>query len=276
MKIVLSNNIDPFLVAFLRFFIAVLTTLPFYIASSKKGVKPERKDVIIISGIGVVGVAFFSLLLSFGLNLTSATSSSILINSQPIYAALLSAIFLKERFELKHLVSIILGTIGIVFVVTRGNFSSMKMGDTYFKGNLMCVAAAFFVSIYYVVLKRYIQRFGTIVPTFISTISGTIVLFFAAEVGGSNFSDITAMGMENWLLMLFIGVIATGLANIIFNRSLYAIGVIRATGFKFLVPVFGVILSILFLGEKANSWVYLGIVIVLFAIFFCNRGYATQ
>ncbi|WP_020613333.1 DMT family transporter [Sediminispirochaeta bajacaliforniensis] len=271
-KSLLINRVNPFLVAFLRFLVALLTTLPFFIADSGKRPRPSLKDTLILSGIGIFGVGFFSLLLSFGLELTNATSSSILINSQPIYAAILSVIFLKERFTLRHLFGIILGSIGILFVATRGTFSSIGIGNDYIMGNILCILGSLCISVYYVALKNYIRTFGSIIPTFISTASGTVVLLVVAIAGKSDFHEVMRLGCTNWMLILFVGVIATGFANIVFNQSLHAIGVIRATGFKFMVPVFGVILSVFLLGERANIWVYTGIAIVLAAIYFLQTG----
>ena len=154
--------------------------------------------------------------------------------------------------------------------------SSLSLSNKYVLGNLLCVLGAVSISVYYIGLKKYVKRFGSTIPTFITIAAGTVILFAVALAGGAEFSVLYSVNWKDWLRIVYIGVLATAVAYIIFNHALHAIGVIRATGFKFLVPVFGVVLSILFLGERANAAVYGGIGIVLVAIFFIQgRTYSS-
>ncbi len=268
LKSVLNSGMAPFLAAFLRFFIASLTTLPFCLKKSEGRKMLVFRDAAVMAVLGLYGVGFFSLLLSFGLSYTNATSSSILINSQPVFTVFLAAVLLKDKIKTRPLLGLILGCFGIIMVVTRGDFTSLSFADDYLIGNLMCLAGAFFISLHYVYLKKYINIYGSTIPSLITSVSGAIVLLFAAIAGGADFRSLADVSPVSWLQMLYIGVIATGLSNIIFNKALHVIGITKAIGFKFLVPVFGVVLSIILLGERANLWVYLGIAVVLAAIMF--------
>ena len=163
-------------------------------------------------------------------------------------------------------VGIIIGLVGIVFVTTRGDFRALSLQNDYLVGNLLCILAAVCLSYFYVGLKKYVIKFGSTVPTFITTAAGTGVLFVAVFVGGGRFSALGSVGWKEWLFILYIGVIATALTFLLFHKAITLIGVIRATGFKFLVPVFGIILAMIFLEEKLNILVLLGIAIVLIAI----------
>lgn len=268
LKSVLNSGMAPFLAAFLRFLIASLTTLPFCFRKTERRQKLVFRDAAVMALLGIYGVGFFSLLLSFGLSYTNATSSSILINSQPVFAAILAALLLKDGIKKRPLLGLVLGCVGIVMVVTRGDFASLSFSDDYLIGNLMCLAGAFFISLHYVYLKKYISIYGSTLPNLITSVSGAVVLLFAAAAGGVDFRSLADISPVSWLQMLYIGVIATGLSNILFNRALHVIGITRAMGFKFLVPVFGVVLSVLLLGERANIWVYSGIAVVMAAIMF--------
>ncbi len=275
-KHLMSRGLSPLIMSFLRFFFAVLPMIPLFVAELKKNVKPGWKDVAVLCCFGSFGVSGFSLLIYYGLEMSNATSSSILVNSQPLFASVLSALILKEKFTLKHLFGVIIGLFGITLVVTRGNFSALSLSNTYVLGNLLCVLGAISISVFYIGLKKYVKRFGSTIPTFITIAAGTVILFAVALAGGAEFGVLYSVSWKDWLWIVYIGVLATAITYIIFNRALHAIGVIRSTGFKFLVPVFGAILSILFLGERANAAVYVGIGIVLVAILFIQGPVGKQ
>lgn len=267
-KHVMEQGISPILISFLRFLFGCLPMIPLYIAETVKREKPVLRDYLVLSLLGALGVSGFSLLIYSGLEMSNATSSSILVNSQPLFTFLLSAVILKERLTLNRIVGVVIGLVGISLVATRGDYSALSLRSGYFLGNILCVLGALSISIYYIGLKKYVTRFGSTIPTFITITAGTIILLAVALLTGEDFGSILDLGPVEWLWILFIGVIATGAAYIVFHLALDVLGVIRATGFKFLVPVFGVVLSVLFLGERANTAVYIGIGIVFAAILF--------
>ena len=271
-KNLLNAGIDPYILSFLRFFIATLALIPSYTASQKKQPKPSIIEVIRLSVIGIIGITLFALFFAFGLRLTNPSSSSIIVNSQPIFMTLFGMLFLKEKHGPLHLPGLIIGSLGIVMVVSRGDFNALLTGESFFVGNLLCVAAAIFISIFYVEMKGHVKKFGTTIPTFIATAAGSIALLIAALAGESDFSIITRISVVNWLGILHISLIATALASTVYHQALHVIGVGRVSGFKFFTPLFGVIMSMIFLNDKLNTWMLLGMVLVLIAIGLINSS----
>ena len=106
--------------------------------------------------------------------------------------------------------------------------------------------------------------------------AGTLILLLINVFSGlSDFKSLSVLNYNDLFLIIYMGTIATALAYLLFNLSLKKIEVIRATGFKFLIPVSGVGLSVLFLGERPGIVSYAGILIVIFSIFLIQRNVAT-
>jgi drug/metabolite transporter (DMT)-like permease len=140
----------------------------------------------------------------------------------------------------------------------------------YFWGNLILLGGALSISIYSILLKRYVIKYGGILPTFITMLSGTITLYTAAALisGKGMFHGITA---GSWPLLIYIGVVGTALVYPLFNLALKAIGVVRAVGFKLLIPVFGIALSVILLGERPRLFTFIGAATVIASVYLIQR-----
>jgi drug/metabolite transporter (DMT)-like permease len=76
---------------------------------------------------------------------------------------------------------------------------------------------------------------------------------------------------HDWLILLYIGVVGTALVYPLFNIALKKVGVIRAVGFKLLIPVFGVSLSMLLIGEKPHVTTFVGAFLVIASVYLIQR-----
>lgn len=263
-----TTSLSPVMMSMLRYGIAAIATASFFLAEKEQIPHVPFRDILLLASFGLIGVTGAALFIFYGIYLSNATSSAALINSQPVFAALLSALFLKEKLSLKQVIGILIGLAGLSLVVTRGDFTTFTVGTSYIAGNLLCIAAALSFSLYYILLKPYVITYGSTLPTFISTLFGSMILVLIALLQGDDFKALTTLSGEVWLWILYIGIFTTGIANVFFHKSITILGVAKATGYKFLVPVFGVFLSFFFLGERMNFLVYAGIIIVLIAIMF--------
>ena len=262
----ISTELHPLVLAFLRYLFAVIPMLPFFLYESRRKRNPTCRDTIGIAAVGFLGITCFAVFLFVGLRLTSATASAILSNTQPIFVTLLSPLFTSERFTLRQLAGTAVGFVGMVIVVTGGSFAALDFGDAAFLGNLLNVGAAISISFYFILIKRYSSRYGSTIPTFISMLSGGIIILFLALASGADFKGVAALSGDDWISVLYIGVVATALVYIIYNRAIAVVGVIPTVSMKFMIPVFGVLLSMLLLGERPGFGTVLGMIIVAAAI----------
>src|SRR5205085_8891314 len=98
--------------------------------------------------MGFIGVFFHQVLQAYALTLTSAVHTGWLIGLTPIWSALLSAIFFRERFGFWKVVGLVGGFTGALLIITRGSLSSGVIALPSTKGDLMILVSTFNWAIY--------------------------------------------------------------------------------------------------------------------------------
>lgn len=270
----LMLDINPLFLAFLRYSTAVIALLPFFIIDIlKNSNKIDFNSMITAGGAGLAGVTIFSVFLFSGLSLSTASSGSVLTNTQPVFTAIMAPLFLGESLTGTQAAGIAAGIVGILIVVTQGSMEVLSGEGTILTGNLLLICGAVSMSLYGIILKSSIKKIGGLSATWLSMFTGTVFLLIVVLVtGNSDFTAISAFTAAQNLLTLFMGVVSTAVAYLLFNTALKEIDVIKATGFKFLIPVTGVGLSIIFIGERPAVPVYAGIIIVFFSVFLIQHN----
>jgi drug/metabolite transporter (DMT)-like permease len=267
----LSSSVSPVRIAFFRYFWGTIALIPFFVVENRNKKAPVRpRDALAMAGLGSLGIAVFSLCHTFGLKLSTAYNGSLLINSQPIFTTLLAPLIIKEDFSYVRILGALTGMVGVYFVAAGGLGGGEILNHVYFRGNLILVGGALAVSIYSILLKRYIIRYGGFIPTFLTMLSGTVFLLAAAVLVGGR-GIFRGLSAESWLLLLYIGLVGTALVYPLFNLALKGTGVVRAVGFKLLIPVFGLALSVLLLGERPGLFTFAGAAIVIGAVYLIQR-----
>ena len=261
------SDIHPLLLAFLRYFFALVLLTPLFIKESRK-TRLSAIDIGKNSLLGILGVTGFAILLFYGIKFSSSMLSSILANTQPIFAVLLAPAIIGEKFPRKQLPGILLGVLGMILVVGAGGFGEIGFEKTAIIGNLLCILASICICLYYILIKSQVQKWGSLIPTTISFAAGGLLLLLLAIAAGADFSVLSRTSGHDWLLIVYNGMVATAFVYLVHNRSIIEIGVINTIRLKFLIPVFGVLLSILFLHEKTVPLAWSGIIIVVTATIF--------
>ena len=267
----LSRDVSPVTIAFFRYFWGTIPLIPFFIIAKKRKRRSlSGPDILAMTGLGALGIALFSVCFTFGLKLSTAYNGSLLINSQPIFTTLLAPLIIKEDFSLVRILGALAGGVGVYFIVAGGLGPGDILTHVYFRGNLILLGGALSISIYSILLKRYVIKYGGFIPTFLTMLSGTVFLLATALLlsGSDVFQGIT---LKSWPLLIYIGMVGTALVYPLFNLALKANGVIRAVGFKLLIPVFGIALSVFLLGERPGLFTYIGAVIVIASVYLIQR-----
>lgn len=265
--------LDPLTMAFLRYFLGALPLIPFYfVERSRHPLVITGKDKLILFLLGQLGVTAFALFLFLGVDLSNASNGALLPNTQPIFTVFFAPLLIKEHFSVKRVLGAAVGFLGLLLVTTGGSLSNIIQTET-FLGNLLLVGASISMTLYNIYLKSFIRRFGSLVPTLLTFLYGAIVLFLIALVKSDLMGIIFSLNLKEVLLILYIGIGATAVPYFLFNRALKDLDVVAASGFKFLIPVSGVLLSILIFRELPSLTFLLGMGIIIGSIFFLQKTY---
>ena len=211
----------------------------------------------------------------YGMRLTLANIGSAIYTTYPIYITIYSIFFLGERADLlRKGVGLGIGLIGVLILITNFNIGGFWMAEN-FLGNMLVLVGAVTWSLYSVLGKK-IQRNEarnvtnvdvkfTFESMILASITNLIPLLFLPE-GGTLF-QYDAYG---WLLLVLIGVVATGLGLFVFFEATKKIEVSQAISFAYFKPVITIILAYPILGESPSPALLIAIPIIFSAILLIN------
>ncbi|MHB1395045.1 MAG: DMT family transporter [Clostridia bacterium] len=107
----------------MRFFIGGITLLPFVLRTKDNITK---KDLLFLLGLGILNIVISMGSLQLAISTGKASTSAILISSNPIFVLMFSSIFLKEKVSKDKIVCLLFGILGITLIIYKGN----SAGDT--------------------------------------------------------------------------------------------------------------------------------------------------
>ena len=174
----------------------------------------------------------------------------------PLVVTLGAALFYKEAVGWRRWLAIMAGFVGVIVLVGGSSAIDARQGG-------LAVAAALSATVFYGVASSYTKRFLTGVPPLAvaagSQLAAAIVL---APLAIWLWPGQTPTGGV-WLHVIGLGIACTGIAYILFFRLVAHVGPTRAVSVTFLIPVFGVLWGLLFLGEQLTLNMVIGCAVIL-------------
>jgi drug/metabolite transporter (DMT)-like permease len=201
------------------------------------------------------------ILFTEGLLRSTATNGALIMALSPLVSSMLAAVVFREPLTLQRTAGVALGFCGVAAVVFSHPDTSMSSATV---GDVLLVAAMVSFAAGGVLIQGLARTFQPLsISWAIYTIGAFLLVLHAALVPSTLQGQSLFPGIQPWLLVLYSGVGATAIGNLIWNRAIAAIGVARTAVFFYLVPVFGVAFSALLLGEALTLWHLAGFVAVM-------------
>lgn len=263
----LRYQAGPFTIAAARIVVASLVFLILYRTRSpserrsgelKRVSGAEWRRLLVMSLLGMVGCP---VTLYLALRFTTATSTSLINGTGPLITALLAAWLLRTRLTPNQLAGALLSLLGVLLVIGAGEGGKLSE-FTLNQGALIMLANVIMWGLYSV-LGRVATRTRSALWT--TAFSTWFALPFLAPAAVLEWRQIPPTVNAPFLLaILYIGVFATCLAFLMWNEGVRRVGPAGAMAFYNMLPVFGVLLAALFLGERmtAGQWLGGGLIVV--------------
>jgi drug/metabolite transporter (DMT)-like permease len=239
---------SPGPLALLRFLIAsaVLAILaPF----ARVGL-PRLRDVPGLALLGACGVAIYHLLLNYGALTVPAGPTALLVNTAPIFTALLAMLFLGERLAPWGWVGIVVSFTGAAVIA-----GTKKGGLAVEPGALMILLAAVIVAVYFVGQKPYLRRYGAMAVTTYALWSGTLLL------GGFTptlWRELHAAPLHATMAVVYLGVFPAALAYATWSYALANMPASVAGSFMYISPPTAFLIAWVWLGERPGIGAVVG------------------
>lgn len=260
----------PFSAAFVRFCLASLALVLISLRTNGALPCPARRQWLPLLVLGLSGIFAYNACFFKGLELTEASRAAVIIANNPIFIALLAAIFLDEKLTSIKIGGIVLSICGALVVITHGRLltifsTGIGRGELYIFG---CVVSWVTYSLVGRVALRGMTPLAAVTW---SSLIGTLLLFPAAVQEGL-FQNISGFSAGAWASLAYLGLCGTVLAFIWYYQGIQKIGSTRAGQFINFVPVSGVILSVWLLDEPLTLSLFSGLLLVSSGVYLTNRG----
>ena len=260
-----SYSYDPFTLAFIR---VVFAFFPLYALCLYKKIHilAFNKDWKSYSIIGLCNIAIPFILIAIGTSKIDSYLAAMLMSTTPMTGSILAHFFTKdEKISLKKSLGIIIGFSGIIYL-----FLDKKVRN---ENNYIYVLITIIGSTFYSIggiLTLKIKNKGNENVTTSTTLWSAIFLLPLALIFEEPWNSIPTL--ESTVSLLYLGVVATGIAWLIRFRILTVNGIVFQTQVAYLIPIFGVFFGYFLMDEEITWRVLVSLIIVIIGIYIVKKN----
>jgi len=254
-----SGEVPPVGLAFWRWFGGALIIAPFALPHLRRDWAAVRASWPIVLTLGLLGIAVFNTLIYVGLGRTTAINALLLQSIQPLVIIIFSFLIFRDTVGPRQLLAVAISLIGVVVIIARGELGvlatlAFNSGDVLVFIALICYAA-------YTALLRLRPRVHPLSFLLVIFTVGFALLFplYVWEGLAGRPMRLTPVTLG---AVAYVALFPAIVAYLCFNRGVELLGANRAGHFFHLQPAFGVILAMLFLGERFQPYHAAGITLI--------------
>lgn len=280
--------LPPFTMILMRFIPSVLLMLSIGLISRKHSLfclqKMERKDLPIFLIAGFCQPFLYYMLETYAYDaLNSPTIAETLLSTSPLLCPIFAAVILRERITRNNIWGILISTVG-VFVLTLVGATDYSIGSYW--GVLLAFLAVSAAVISSVMMRKAPLRYSALSFVFYTQVISLlffIPVWFWREgpsalmaIDWNQLADpASSLTIALWSVS-YLTVFASVTAFILFCYALRQIGVTKANAFNNIRPVFTAIWMLLFFGEHLPALKWVGIGLIIFGLFICQKREKTD
>jgi drug/metabolite transporter (DMT)-like permease len=264
------EDISPISIVWLRFLMGVII-LGVAVVLRRQFALPDKKEWIYFALLGFLGITFHQWLQSNGLQTSEAGTTAWIVATTPVFMALLGWFLLRERLGWTKSLGILLAFLGVLVVVSKGDFASISVGRFGAPGDVLILISAVNWAVFSALSRRGLQSHSASLMMFYVMSFGwlfTSLLFLTT----TSFREIDQLTPNGWMAAVFLGVFCSGLAYIAWYDALKALTTAQTGVFLYLEPLVAVVVAFFLLGEQITLASLLGGAVILFGVWLVNRS----
>ncbi len=263
-----AGHIPPVTLSFLRWSLAFLMVLPFawkHLVRDWAAIRGRIGTMILLS---ITGIGVFNTLQYWALEYTTALNTLLLQSAGPLFVAVWSLMLLGVRLTLAQACGILVSLTGVLVILLHGDLTALT-NIAFNKGDLIFTVALLIFGLYSVLtLKRpKIHALSLIGFTFGAGAACLIPLLIWELLT----RPLMQLDTGNLLTLCYVAVFPSTVAYLCFNRGVQLIGANRAAPFFHVVPLFGAVMAMVFLGERPQLFHFVGFALVLTGVYVASR-----
>ena len=260
----IRHSYSPIEIAFWRWLMALGMFLPFAWPHMRAQAWVLFKEWKLLVTFGILGSALFHTLVYTALAGTTAINATLVNSCMPVVIVAMSWVIFGERIGMRQALGILISLCGVVAIVSQGSLEVL-LSVRFNPGDLWAIASVPVWALYSVLLRI---RPPHVHPTaFLGSIMLVgVVALIPAYLWDSGIQIEPVPSWEALAGIVYMAVFASVLAYVFWNHAVAQVGANKAGQFIHLLPVFGTLLAMIFLGEMLQGYHLLGIVLIVSGI----------
>jgi drug/metabolite transporter (DMT)-like permease len=265
-----APEMPHFTLAALRFWtaLAILWPLLYLIEGGWPRLRP--RDWLATAVLALAGLVIYNLLFLGALERIPASRTALVVALNPILTALAMALVFGERLARHRWIGILLALAGVAVVLSKGDPTAIwqRVGV----GEWMMLGGALGWAVYSIVGRLALEGEQAPSPLALTTLTtawAAVLLSLGVPFEWANWS-LADVSLAGWASILYLGAFGTALGFVWYAQGLRQLGAARTSVFNNLVPVFGVLLGTLVLGEELLGSMVIGGLIALLGVSLTN------
>ena len=255
-----------------------------------KLIKIAPKDNLLFALAGLTGVVLYQLTENIAIHFTNASNVSVIVSICPLFTAIISQIFLKEKhLSVWFITGFVISITGVTLVCLNGN-TSLEFNP---KGDFLALLSGICWGFYSMLISVANRRnydpvcstrrifFFSVLMMLPLSFCGWLLSFKGSE--GADFLQSLYFSFDkavnasrfsnplNWLYLLFLGVVANGFCFAMWNKACKICGTVKINCALYLIPVVTIIFAFFTLGEKITLLGGAGALITIVGLFISER-----
>ena len=257
--------IEPWTLAFLRWGIAFLILFPFCWNNILQNLPIFKQYWVTLAVLGFLGMWICGAVVYFALKHTTATNGTLIYTTSPIMVVILEWQFRGRAMVAREFIGILLSITGICAIVFQGSLQQLLQLE-FSIGDLLILLSAVSFALYSLILKRSIfSNVPSLTMFAIVCFAGAVTIFPFAMFEIIYFQQFPTGGKE-WLNISGIVIVSSILAFLIFQIGVKQVGPSITSLFLYLLPLYGVGLSVIFLNEVIEIYHVFGSILIIFGV----------
>ena len=260
-----TYSFGPVTIAFLRIFFGAIPVVALCLYKKIK-IEAFSKDWQWFALIGMVNLVIPFFLIAYGVQKVQSNLAAILMASTPLSATVLAHFFTSnEKINLTKTFGVLLGFSGIVFLFSD---NILINENNFFSALIIFFASTFYVIGGLLTLKISNKKNENVTASILiwATLFLIPITVFTEQPWNLNPS------MESIISVIYLGVVATGVAWLLRFKILINNGLVFQAQVAYLIPIFGIILSYIFLKEIITPKVLVAVVAIIIGIYFVKKS----
>ena len=264
----LAGYSAPYALAFGRFLVATAVLWVFLRASGERA-QISRAHLGAFLLLGLTGVFLHNVLVFMGVEHTEANRANVIFSTITIMIAMIDVLWYRQRLSRGMVGGILLGIVGTAIVVTDGAPWRLLDGAMGLGDGLILLSAASW-ALYSVLGRPLLKIYSPLTLTFYASLSGTLMLAPFVVLDWAVLPQLTS-DSKALAMIGFLGVLNSAVGFLWYYQAVARIGAVLTSAYINLVPIFGLLLSAILLGELPNAALLIGGALVLAALWLINR-----